>query len=221
MKKLLSAACRYDVITATNFLRIGLYLLKVIPIKASNIILRRIEKNPVIAAIRNEKDIDAAVTSEVTTVFLLHADIFNIKGLVGRIKDSGKSALIHMDFLEGLGKDQKALDYISEVIRPDGIISTRSAHIKYARGKGVFAVQRFFLIDSLAYETTLKTVQAFQPDMIEIMPGVMPSVIRRICGELRIPVIAGGLIRSKEDIMDAVKAGAVGVSTGDPELWGM
>ncbi len=60
------------------------------------------------------------------------------------LKRKEKKAFIHMDFIEGLGKDQKAIDYINEVIGPDGIISTRSNHIKYARDIGLFTIQRFF-----------------------------------------------------------------------------
>ena len=57
--------------------------------------------------------------------------------------------------------------------------------------------------------------------MIEIMPAVMPGVIRRFKQEISLPVIAGGLIDSKEDIIDILKAGALGVSTGKKELWGV
>lgn len=111
-----------------------------------NDMIDAIEENPIIAAIRSEKkDLQKkAIESSVTTVFLLWGDIFHIRNQVVRIKAQGKKAFIHMDFIEGLGKDQKAIDYINEVIGPDGIISTRSNHIKYARDIGLFTIQRFF-----------------------------------------------------------------------------
>jgi len=55
--------------------------------------------------------------------------------------------------------------------------------------------------------------------MIEIMPGVMPKIIKRIAGKVSIPVIAGGLIDNSEDISELLKAGALGASTGKKELW--
>jgi len=182
-------------------------------------IVQCIEKNPVIAAIRNEDDIDAAVKSEVAIVFLLHADIFNIKRLVDKVKSKDKNVFIHIDFLEGLGSDHKSIDYISRIIKPDGIISTRSSHVKYAGEKGLFTIQRFFLIDSLSYDTTIRTVESVRPDMIEIMPAVMPKVIRKICSRVSLPIIAGGLVDCKEDIYEILNAGAIGVSTGKTELW--
>ncbi|MCG8501275.1 MAG: glycerol-3-phosphate responsive antiterminator [Firmicutes bacterium] len=182
-------------------------------------IIERIEENPIIAAVRDAQGLKLAMMSPVTTIFILRADIFNIKRFVEEAKEAGKNVFIHMDFLEGIGKDHKAIDYIVQVIGPDGIISTKSSHIKYAKEKGIFTVQRFFLIDSQSYETTIKTVYAIKPDMVEIMPGVMPGIIRRIADQISAPVIAGGLIDSKEDIVQVLKAGALGASTGKKGLW--
>lgn len=184
-----------------------------------NGIIERIEENPIIAAIRDEKDMEDVLESQVTTIFLLHADIFNIKSLVETARSHNRSVFIHIDFLEGLGKDNKAIDYIKEVISPDGIISTRSNQVRYAKEIGMFTIQRFFLIDSQSYDTTIRTVQSVQPDMIELMPALMPKVIQKICSQLNMPVIAGGLIETKEDIIEVLNSGAIGISTGKKELW--
>lgn len=178
-----------------------------------------IEENPIIAAIRDEGDLDEAISSQITTIFLIHGDIFNIKRMVDKIKSAGKNVLIHIDFLEGIGRDNKAVDYICEVIQPDGIISTKSSHIKYAMSKGMFAVQRVFLIDSQSYDLSVKTAQSIHPDMLEVLPGIMPEVLRRITKQVPMPVIAGGFIDSKEDIMNTLGAGAIAVSTGRNNLW--
>jgi len=184
-------------------------------------IVDNIAENPIIAAVRKEEDVKDAVASQVTTVFLLHADIFNIKSMVDEIKGCGKNVFIHIDFLEGIGKDNRAIDYIAEVIKPDGIITTRSSPIKYAKDRGIFTIQRFFLVDSQSYETAINTARSVRPDMAEIMPAVMPGVIKKICRDVPLPVIAGGLVNSKDDIIEILKSGAVGVSTGKKELWAL
>jgi len=52
------------------------------------------------------------------------------------------------------------------------------------------------------------------------MPGIIPRVIKRIKSEIpEIPIIAGGLIESKEDIMDVLKSGGIAVSTSKESLW--
>ncbi|NLN64268.1 MAG: glycerol-3-phosphate responsive antiterminator [Clostridiaceae bacterium] len=184
-----------------------------------NKLLQRIEENPIIAAVRNEMDIQEAVLSPVSTIFLLQADIFNIQNMVDRIKDAGKSVIIHIDFLDGIGRDNRAMDYICEVIQPHGIISTKNSSIRYAMSKNMFTIQRIFLIDSLSYENSIRTAQSTHPDMVEVMPGIMPKVIRRISRQLHMPVIAGGLIESKEDVIEILNAGALAISTGKKVLW--
>jgi glycerol uptake operon antiterminator len=184
-------------------------------------IIESIRENPIVAAVRHSEDVDFAVSSGASTIFVLSTDIFNVKEIVSKIKDSGKNVLVHIDFVEGLGKDQKAIDYIARQVKPDGIISTKSQHVKYARDIGLFSIQRFFLIDSLSFHTTIRAIQTFKPDMIEIMPALMPEVIRSIVSQVNMPVIAGGLISSKKDIIDVLNAGAVGASTGKRELWSL
>lgn len=60
-----------------------------------------------------------------------------------------------------------------------------------------------------------------RPDVIEILPGVMPKIIRQICGMVKVPVIAGGLITDKEDIMAVLSAGAMAVSSSNQGTWSM
>jgi glycerol uptake operon antiterminator len=184
-------------------------------------IIEGIRENPIVAAIRRSEDTQDAIDSCVSTIFILNTDIFNVKELVARIKSSGKNVLVHIDFVEGLGKDHKAIDYIAQYAKPDGIISTKSQQIKYARESGIFAIQRFFLVDSLSMHTTLRSIQSLKPDMVEIMPAIMPDVIARITRQIDVPVIAGGLIDSKKDIIEILKAGALGASTGKKELWSL
>ena len=184
-----------------------------------NEVLISIEQNPVIAAARVEEEVDEAIKAGVSVVFLLHCDIFNVQSLVDKVKQSRKFVFVHMDLLEGLGKDQKAVEYIARVIRPDGIISTKTPHIKHAKDAGLFTIQRFFLLDSQSFDQTIRTAKASMPDMVEIMPALMPTVIKKVCSLLELPVIAGGLIESKEDIVEILKAGAIGASTGRKELW--
>ena len=98
-------------------------------------IIGRIEENPIIAAIRRDEDIEYALESTVTTIFLLREDIFTIEKNVQNIKDKNKSVFVHIELLEGLGRDNRAIDYLTEVIRPNGIITTRTGQVKYAREK--------------------------------------------------------------------------------------
>ena len=51
---------------------------------------------------------------------------------------------------------------------------------------------RLFVIDSMAYENIPKHVKGARPDVIEVLPALMPKVVKRVCRISQIPVIAGG-----------------------------
>lgn len=180
---------------------------------------RRLSLNPVIAAVKSEEALACALASDCEIVFLLTGNICTIEETVLRVKAAGKEAYIHIDLMEGFGRDKHAIRYIKERIGPDGIITTRSSLVKTAKELFLTAIQRIFLIDNLSIETGIQSVGQVRPDAIEIMPGLMPSITRRLCSAVRVPVIAGGLINEKEDIIQSIKAGAVGISTSKQELW--
>ena len=75
------------------------------------------------------------------------------------------------------------------------------------------------MIDSMAVNTMKKQIDTFHPDLVEVMPGIIPKVLGEIRGYTNIPIIAGGLISDKKDIMAAFAAGADAISTTKEELW--
>ena len=103
----------------------------------------------------------------------------------------------------------------------DGIISTKAALIKRGKELKLFTVLRYFLLDSMAYENIRQQQHAVKPDYIEVLPGVMPKVIGKVCKMSKTPIIAGGLISDKESVMAALSAGAIAVSSTNHEVWKM
>lgn len=176
-------------------------------------------RNPVIAAVKDEQSLEAALASPSEIIFLLCGNIFNLQGIVERARQCGKDIYIHVDLIEGFSRDAVSLRYIAEHIRPTGIISTKSSQIKIAKELGLSAIQRIFIIDSLSMHTAAKTTGLLAPEALEIMPGIMPKILRELSAELETPLIAGGLITEKEDVISALGAGALGVSTTNPNIW--
>lgn len=176
---------------------------------------------PIIAAIKDEQGLEKCLESESNIIFILYGDICNIEEIVNRIKASGKRAVVHVDLVQGLGAKEIAIDFLKKNTQADGIITTRPAIIKKAKEEGFFTVLRFFVIDSMAYENIQKQSIMAAPDVIEILPGLMPKVIKRIKKMIRRPLIVGGLISEKEDILAALGAGAVAISTTNQSVWFM
>jgi glycerol uptake operon antiterminator len=92
--------------------------------------------------------------------------------------------------------------------------------VKEAVDLGISVIQRLFVIDSLSIENNVKTIKRMKPDAIEIMPGVMPKVIKKIQNEVpNTPIIAGGLIETEEEVIDILNHGGMAVSTTRENLW--
>lgn len=179
-----------------------------------------IEANPVIAAIKDMEGLRACCEVEtVKVVFVLFGDICNIDTIVKRIKQAGKVVMVHIDLISGLNSKEVAVDYIKYHTEADGIISTRPVMLKRARELSMYTTLRVFVLDSMAFDNIAKQVNLVRPDMIEILPGLMPKVIRRVCRIAKVPVIAGGLISEKEDVIAALSSGAISVSSTNHGVW--
>ncbi|MCR5153743.1 MAG: glycerol-3-phosphate responsive antiterminator [Lachnospiraceae bacterium] len=182
-------------------------------------LLERIEYSPVIAAVKDEEGLEESLTCESNVIFVLYGDLMTIGDIVERIKDAGKTAIVHADLITGLSTKEISVDYLKEQAHADGIISTKAHLIKRAKELDMFAVMRFFVLDSMSLESIRKQLVCADPDCIEILPGLMPKIIKKLCSEEKYPLIAGGLISDKDDILAALDAGAVAVSATKPDVW--
>ena len=86
---------------------------------------------------------------------------------------------------------------------------------------GLLTVLRVFAIDSKAVSNLGRETEGGMPDVIEILPGTLCKVLRRLSRELPVPLIAGGLLSDKADVMAALGAGALCVSASDESLWAL
>jgi glycerol uptake operon antiterminator len=174
--------------------------------------------NVIIAAVRNDEEFDKALLSDTSAIFLLYADILELEKCAKKAHDKAKKLFVHIDLTTGLGKDKSGIEFAKKA-GIDGIISTKASLIKNAKESGLETVQRFFIVDSRSIDTTLETLKSAKPDMIEVMPGVAPKIIQKLKQKTDTPIIAGGLIETKEEVLTAIKAGASAISTGISALW--
>ena len=181
--------------------------------------LEIIAEFPVIAAVKDEKELKESLMTDCKVIFILFGNICNISDIVEKIKNKDKLAIIHADLVQGLSAKTEAIDYLKLNTKADGIISTKGNLVKYAVEIGLIGILRNFIIDSMAMENVNKQVSLANPDMIEIMPGIMPEIIEKIKSELKLPLIAGGLISEKKDVIAALASGADAVSTTKIGLW--
>lgn len=180
-----------------------------------------LEDCPVIAAVKDETGLKECLYSESQIIFLLFGDICSVGRYVEIAKSAGKMVFVHMDLINGLGNKEVAVDFIREHTGVDGIISTKPQLVKRAKELGLFGILRIFVIDSMAFGNIEKLCASLVPDAVEILPGLMPKIIKKLCSTVNVPIIAGGLISDKEDVMNALTAGAVAISVTNQRVWFM
>lgn len=149
----------------------------------------------------------------------LDMHIAQLKHIAQMARQNEKKMIYHIDLIHGIKNDEYATEYICQEFKPFGLISTKAGVIKKAKQKGVIAVQRVFLIDSHALEKSYKLIEKTEPDYIEVLPGAIPWMINEVKERVNIPIFAGGLIRTAEDVKNALQAGASAITTSKRELW--
>ena len=188
---------------------------------AAQQLYEQLQINPVIATAGNEDELALALQSDCRVVFLLTGNILDIGALTRRVHESGKLCVIHLDLIDGYAGREIAVDAIHQNAGAEGIISTRGTLIKRAKQLGMAAIQRGFMLDSRSLNSFEQQIQQSKPDFLEILPGLLPKVIATLKARADVPIIAGGFIHEKEDVIAALQAGALAVSSSSPNIWSM
>lgn len=179
----------------------------------------KLEIAPVIAAVKSQSELDKAVQTDAEVIFVLHSHLMELAELSETIRNAGKIGFLHADLVKGLSSDETAIDYLHQNTSFDGIISTKPSIVRHASKRQLLVIQRFFLLDSSALANVEKQIANTEADLVEVLPYVSPKVLRNIQKLSRKPLIVGGLISDKEDIVGALGAGCLAVSTTNSQIW--
>lgn len=187
----------------------------------SSSIFEQLYSYPVIMAVKNNRDLEKCLENENKVVFVLYGNIETIPIIVDKLKAKDKIVIVHEDLIEGLSSSYYSASFIKKYTNADGIITTKPSNATYARKFGLFTVLRFFVFDSMGYENMKQSIKDANCDVIEMLPGIMPGLIKDIKKRTNIPIIAGGLIKSKEEVVAALNSDAIAISSSNYNVWQM
>lgn len=173
----------------------------------------------ILPAVRNMKDFEELMKRDMAYIILLETHLAQLPSLIRFAKKHEKKVILHADLIQGLKHDEAATQFLCQMLQPDGIISTHGAVISTAKKNHILAIQRVFLIDSHSLKTSYRVLQNSKPDYLEVLPGVLPDIIREVKSGTHTPILAGGFIRTREEIDTVLEAGATAVTTSHRELW--
>jgi glycerol uptake operon antiterminator len=181
--------------------------------------LRLARLHPVAAAIKSNEDMQLALDSDVLLLFMLKGDALQLAPSVAEAHRRGKGLVVHVDLVSGIGKDRAGIQYLHQM-DVDAIITSRSQLVSAGRAEGLTTIQRLLLVDDSSLETGIRTIARANPDIVEVLPGVIfPEVASILQQALPGPFIAGGFIRNASDVARIRTAGGILSSTSTYRLW--
>lgn len=180
---------------------------------------RKFQEYPVIAAVRTPEDFEKALDSKVRILAMVGGDVFKAKPQILKAKKKGCLVFFHIDLVEGIGKDASGIHFAKEEFGIDGVQSTRTHILKLARHERLITIHRLFVNDFQGLKSGMTLVESSNPDFVELTPGIIPRIIRKVTNEQQRPVIASGLVATENDVKVLLEAGASNIVCSSQNLW--
>lgn len=149
--------------------------------------IEKLKNKNIIAAARDLDDINTAMEKEIKVVFLLAGDIFDLIKISDNKHSDETLFLVHLDLIKGVGRDQAGISYLKRSFGIDGVISTHTNIIQFAKKAGLITIQRLFIVDSESLKSGAKLVQNCKPEGVEILPGIILPYIKEELAKLKLP----------------------------------
>lgn len=181
-------------------------------------IIERLKVNPLIAAAQH-KNLQFAVDSKVSSIILMNGKLNELMKEDFQVYNKKKPILLHTDLIKGLSNDKESVSFIKEYINPAGIVSTKSTMLRSAKKKGLVTIQRIFLIDSTSLRNSIESIKENDSDLVEIMPAWVYPIVETIKNEINKPIVLGGLISKKEQMVHMLSTRVDGISSSNSDLW--
>ena len=183
------------------------------------VFIDRVAANPCCAAITAEEGIDEALESRAPVLFILRGNGLALAHLVRRIHAADKLVAVHVDLVGGLHADRASVDWLARA-GVDAVISSHGQLMAAIRHGGMTAIHRLLLARRSHLDTAVAAIGRSAPNIIEILPGVILPSVAAMMPRFDVPVLAGGFVRTPDDVQAILAAGALGVTTSTRALWG-
>lgn len=180
-------------------------------------------KSRIVPAIKHPEDLAEVLNMPwVSVVILLGGDINDLEEILKvRRRYPEKFLLAHIDLISGVGKDNSGVRYLKRM-GLEGIVSVKWQLLRYGKENKMITVQRLFLVDSESIRTGLKVIRQISPDAIEVMPATVPKfAIDELRNAADFNILGGGLLRTEEDVHQALGNGLTAVTTSRRNLWNL
>jgi len=183
--------------------------------KESHPMIETLTQQICVPVVPSMKRMEKFIQSDLKVCVLQDIHISLLEHMIKTLHEHNKIALVHIDMVHGISSDEHGAEFLCQRLRADGIISSKTRIIETTKKNKKIAIQRMFLIDSKSIERGIETIFKSQPDIVEVMPAIAYKIIPYIKSKIDIPIIGGGLLKSKEDVEEGLNAGCIAFTVSD------
>jgi glycerol uptake operon antiterminator len=176
--------------------------------------------SPCCPAVTTDEQFDRALLSHAEVLFVLRANGLELSHLVRRAHDQGKLVAVHLDLLAGLRSDRGAVGWLARS-GADAVITSHGHLVAAIKNQSMVAVQRLLAAHRSQLAAGLASIARSEPDVVEFLPGVVLPQVRDLAPRSGPPMLAGGFVRTQDDVRAILAAGALAVTTSREDLWSM
>ncbi|MGF6769935.1 glycerol uptake operon antiterminator [Paraburkholderia sp. GAS199] len=180
----------------------------------------RLTRHPVIATLYGVEQIDTFLESAAEVSIVANVELRKLHPVVATLTKAGKYVIVNIDSCDGLSQDKGGVEYLAD-IGVTSLVSTRVATIQRGNRAGLVTMQKVFVTDRSTWPRSMKALEQSDPNLVQLMPAPMLSHLSKQDRKALPPIVASGFVCNKGDVFEALKNGAVAVSTSDSELWNL
>lgn len=173
---------------------------------------------PIIPSVWTIAQRDAATCCPWPIVHVAGGRLGDLQAFTAPLTKAGKRIWVHPDRIYGLGRDEEAIRYLTDQMRPEMFVTSSVAVAQSIKKAGQPLCLRLFLYDTQSLESGIHTATRFQPEVLCIMPAAIYPEVFREFAPLGVPLMTAGLIRRPE-VRDHLMAKGVPLELGAPHLW--
>lgn len=173
----------------------------------------------IIPAVSDFKSLRQFTSTSIETCVLMGFQLAELHHVMEELHQHNKKVLLHIDLIKGLSSDEYGAIHAIQNLGVDGIISIKPGVIQLAKKRKILGILRIFLKDSMSLQKSIQVISHTNPDYVEMLPAMGGSILLMIKERVRIDIICGGLISTREQIDDCISSGAKAVTVSDPTLW--
>jgi glycerol uptake operon antiterminator len=180
--------------------------------------LSRLAEYPCCPATTTGEEFDHALASDSGVIVILRANGLDLSPFIARAHKAGKNIAVHLDLVSGLRGDKASVRWLAES-GADAVISIHGSLMAAIRQERMTPIQRLLLVRATQVARGVAAIRRSDPGIVEVLPGVVLPHVRHLLPDLGRPLLAGGFVRTWDDVHALLESGVLAVTSSTEELW--